>query len=192
MITIAPISKTKPSFSGLFGFLVINAVCCAWVVFRYKSKYKKVGVLPIRIVKSNVSSVHQPFYISIFICMLVFLSVFSFVWDPCAFLLYLSFTAHNVIRRSFCNAPIVNLIKYTRNLYCGIEVFAYVMRIVSGVCCAYSSRIAMRILRIRYASSLRMNDMRILRVCYAYPRVCYACSSRMLRLSYVSASDGGL
>ena len=57
MITIAPISKTKPSFSGLFGFLVINAVCCAWVVFRYKSKYKKVGVLPIRIVKSNVSSV---------------------------------------------------------------------------------------------------------------------------------------
>ena len=27
------------------------------MVFRYKSKYKKVGVLPIQIVKSNVSSV---------------------------------------------------------------------------------------------------------------------------------------
>ena len=26
-------------------------------MFRYKSKYKKVGVLPIRLVKSNVSSV---------------------------------------------------------------------------------------------------------------------------------------
>ena len=34
-------------------------------------------------------------------------------------------------------------------------------------------------------------DMRILRVCYAYPRVCYACSLRMLRLSYVNDTDGG-
>ena len=31
----------------------INLVCCV----RYKSKYKKVGVLPIGTVKSNVSSV---------------------------------------------------------------------------------------------------------------------------------------
>ena len=29
-------------------------------MFRYKSKYKKVGVLPIRIVKSNVSSLGPP------------------------------------------------------------------------------------------------------------------------------------
>ena len=31
--------------------------CLAIIYVRYKSKYKKVGVLPIRIVKSNVSSV---------------------------------------------------------------------------------------------------------------------------------------
>ena len=35
----------------------INVVCCVGSVQIYKSKYKKVGVLPTRIVKSNVSSV---------------------------------------------------------------------------------------------------------------------------------------
>ena len=35
----------------------INVVCCVGSVEISKSKYKKVGVLPIRIVKSNVSSV---------------------------------------------------------------------------------------------------------------------------------------
>ena len=36
---------------------VINVVCCVGRVELYKSKYKTVGVLPIRIVKSNVFSV---------------------------------------------------------------------------------------------------------------------------------------
>ena len=36
---------------------IINVVCCVGRVELYKSKYKTVGVLPIRIVKSNVSSV---------------------------------------------------------------------------------------------------------------------------------------
>ena len=36
---------------------IINVVCCVSRVELYKSKYKKVGVLPIRVVKSNVSSV---------------------------------------------------------------------------------------------------------------------------------------
>ena len=35
----------------------LNAVCCVKAEWRYKSKYEKVGVLPMRIVKSNVSSV---------------------------------------------------------------------------------------------------------------------------------------
>ena len=39
----------------------INVVCCVGGVQMY-SKYKKVGVLPIRI-KLSASAVHQPFYI---------------------------------------------------------------------------------------------------------------------------------
>ena len=35
----------------------ISVVCCVQAVFRYKSKHKKIGALPIRIVKPNVSSV---------------------------------------------------------------------------------------------------------------------------------------
>ena len=37
--------------------ILINVVCCVGRVDGYKSKYEKVGVLPIRIVYSNVSSV---------------------------------------------------------------------------------------------------------------------------------------
>ena len=36
---------------------VIHTMCFSRVELNYKSKYKKIGLLPIRIVKSNVSSI---------------------------------------------------------------------------------------------------------------------------------------
>ena len=69
-------------------------------VFRCKLKYKKIGVLPIRIIKSNVlsvgfkrqtllsvSAVHQSFYISI--CIIKYCGQFKYIpWNIVVSLIY--------------------------------------------------------------------------------------------------------
>ena len=51
------LSNDEHCCANLKAIFIINVVCCVGRVEIYKPKYKKVGVLPIRIVKFNVSSI---------------------------------------------------------------------------------------------------------------------------------------